>query len=348
MRHMKGGLGRVLVVQMERQAYLEQLSLGGKVACYCDDPAQAIQELLEALARRFPLAAGGLPTFLVAARIDRGGTSVSDRRIEQLRAEFAIDEYFETSAFNGTNTDLLRSRILAAIDWERIPKITSTALFDAMKRFVVDQQPELLDAYASAIVNAARDEPDGLGSILESRVIDVDFPVSAVDRVPLTAGMEESADRGRASEAASTVLRGKEEVAEFDVFLCHNVADKPAVRVLAEQLRGPGAVSVAGRARAASWPAVAAAGRGADPEHPGGDRGCRHGGRPMARPGTRRVLAAVRPARVPGDSRAATWGRAAGAVTPTVNAALTKKPQSLGCGGAVPGMMSGGSGGSVQ
>jgi hypothetical protein len=50
----EGGLGRVFVVQMERQAYLEQLSLGGKIARYCDDPAQAIQELLEALARRFP------------------------------------------------------------------------------------------------------------------------------------------------------------------------------------------------------------------------------------------------------------------------------------------------------
>lgn len=399
-----------------------------------------------------------------------------------------------------------------AIDWERIPKITSTALFAAMKQFVLDQkssgnlltplaelsqafqksvpsglqllntehvigitdpergqeassaelaavfegcvarlesaglvkrlnfgdyvllQPELLDAYASAIVNAARDEPDGLGSILESRVIDVDFPVSAVDRVQgdqqerllvyatleeliqhelvlredtedgmqlvfpaayrrdlptseaprgdgvvfrfegpidniystlivrltrsnrftriaawqsaaeggectvslksdgegkaelwigydgvprhlrmqlerfvhaqldrratlgtvgrerqyscpddntaftpeqvarvrqrgkesilcpvcensvalvddyestlgtdqLTAAMEESADRGRESEAASTVLLGKEEVAEFDVFLCHNVVDKPTVRDIAQRLRGRG------------------------------------------------------------------------------------------------------------
>jgi TIR domain len=46
--------------------------------------------------------------------------------------------------------------------------------------------------------------------------------------------------QGRESEVASTVLRGKEEVAKFDVFLCHNVADKPAVRALAQQLRGRG------------------------------------------------------------------------------------------------------------
>jgi hypothetical protein len=31
-------------------------------------------------------------------------------------------------------------------------------------------QPELLDAYASALVNVVKDEPDGLGSIAEERV----------------------------------------------------------------------------------------------------------------------------------------------------------------------------------
>jgi hypothetical protein len=51
-----------------------------------------------------------------------------------------------------------------------------------------------------------------------------------------TAAMDKSADVGRKKAAASTVLRGKEEVAEFDVFLCHNSEDKPAVRDLAQQL----------------------------------------------------------------------------------------------------------------
>ena len=44
-------------------------------------------------------------------------------------------------------------------------------------------QPELLDTYAGAIVNAARDEPDGLGSILEARVLDLDFAVPSTERV---------------------------------------------------------------------------------------------------------------------------------------------------------------------
>jgi hypothetical protein len=52
--------------------------------------------------------------------------------------------------------------------------------------------------------------------------------------------MDASADAGRAAATASSVVRGKEETADFDVFLCHNVADKPAVRTLAARLRGRG------------------------------------------------------------------------------------------------------------
>ena len=44
-------------------------------------------------------------------------------------------------------------------------------------------QPELLDAYAGAIVNAARDEPDGLGSILEAKVVNLDFAVPSTGQV---------------------------------------------------------------------------------------------------------------------------------------------------------------------
>ncbi|HEX8065269.1 MAG TPA: TIR domain-containing protein [Thermoleophilaceae bacterium] len=44
-------------------------------------------------------------------------------------------------------------------------------------------QPELLDVYASSIVNAARAEPDGLGSIAEDDVTSVRFPIDAPDRL---------------------------------------------------------------------------------------------------------------------------------------------------------------------
>ncbi len=45
-------------------------------------------------------------------------------------------------------------------------------------------QPELLDAYASALVNAVKDEPDGLGSMAEMKVYMGDFPMSKDERLP--------------------------------------------------------------------------------------------------------------------------------------------------------------------
>src|SRR5215216_6034257 len=44
-------------------------------------------------------------------------------------------------------------------------------------------QPELLDAYASAIINAARDEPDGLGHIAEEDVLAGRFRLSEDERI---------------------------------------------------------------------------------------------------------------------------------------------------------------------
>jgi GTPase SAR1 family protein len=224
-------------------------------------PLAGVQHWARAVRHAHPTSAGGLPTFLVAARADRGGINVSDQRIQKLMADFALDEYFKTSAREGTNVDLLRSRLLAAIDWARIPEVTSTALFAAVKQFVMDQKsspdslltpidelchmfqqavpageqlligesptgpagdgstetsparlistfegcvarlesadlvkrlkfsdyvllrPELLDTYAGAIVNAARDEPDGLGCILETDVVNLNFAVPSNDPV---------------------------------------------------------------------------------------------------------------------------------------------------------------------
>ena len=54
-------------------------------------------------------------------------------------ADFGLTDYFKTSAKEGTNTDLLRARLLAAIDWTKLPEVTSTALFAAVKQFVMAQ-----------------------------------------------------------------------------------------------------------------------------------------------------------------------------------------------------------------
>ena len=224
-------------------------------------PLAGAQHWARAVRHAHPATAGGLTAFLVAARADRGGINVSDQRIHKLMTDYALDAYFKTSAREGTNVGQLRSRLLAAIDWTRIPEITSTALFAAVKQFVMSQksasgslltpidelcrrfqqavpkgqqlligeqaagsagngspeqasarlasvfegcvarlesadlvkrlkwgdyvllQPELLDTYAGAIVNAAREEPDGLGCILETDVVSLNFAVPSTGRV---------------------------------------------------------------------------------------------------------------------------------------------------------------------
>ncbi|HEX2743931.1 MAG TPA: tetratricopeptide repeat protein [Streptosporangiaceae bacterium] len=51
--HGDGGV-RVFVVKMERQAFVDQLALDGKIADYCNDPVQAIHDLVDAMAKHFP------------------------------------------------------------------------------------------------------------------------------------------------------------------------------------------------------------------------------------------------------------------------------------------------------
>jgi len=179
---------------------------------------------------------------LVAARIDRGGVGVSAERIQKVVKEQGFAGYFETSAKEGWQINELREAILRTIDWEVLPKVSSTVLFQQIKRFLVDEkkqgkrllstiedlydlflntiettkgtealleqfktcvgrveaaglikrlsfgnlvllQPELLDAYASALVNFVKDEPDGLGSIAEEQVRAGNFRIPVDERL---------------------------------------------------------------------------------------------------------------------------------------------------------------------
>jgi GTPase SAR1 family protein/Tol biopolymer transport system component/SAM-dependent methyltransferase len=179
--------------------------------------------------------------FLVAARADVGRVGISSARIESLKQELEIDEYFETSAKEGWNITNLAEAIRQAINWERLPIVSSTELFQSIKTFLVMEkeagrllstvddlyraylktedapsesddlraqfetcigrvesrgliqrlsfgdlvllQPELRDAYASAMVNAAKDEPDGLGCINEEKARAGDFRIPKGERI---------------------------------------------------------------------------------------------------------------------------------------------------------------------
>lgn len=163
--------------------------------------------------------------FLVITHKGRGGGgSRYSRRIQDLKKNLSFDDVFETSAKEGWGIDELRQAILEAIDWEKLPRMSSVALqeitkllidkeqegqrfyledelynafkkkwssivrahnedlrarFETCIRYIEIQglirrlssgnyillQPELFDIYASALLDAARDDPDGFGCI---------------------------------------------------------------------------------------------------------------------------------------------------------------------------------------
>lgn len=180
--------------------------------------------------------------FLVAARCDRGGVQMTQKRIDALRESLGFDGFFATSAKEGWQIPELIQAIKAAIDWEALPTVSSNELFQVIKQFLVNEkqagrllsrkddlfrlfeqahpefstdlelnakfetcigrvetrglirrlnfggyvllQPELLDSYASAMINTAKSDPDGLGFISEEDALQGRFPMSADERAP--------------------------------------------------------------------------------------------------------------------------------------------------------------------
>jgi GTPase SAR1 family protein len=187
-----------------------------------------------------------LQKFLVAARVDRGGIGVSHSRVDSLIKDLGFNGYFETSAKEDIGIEKLKIAIQETIDWNMLPWVSSTDLFQRIMNFLITEkatgrllftiddlyrvflqiekisieeenlydqfrtcigrfesrglirklnfgnfvllQLELLDSYASSLINAVKDEPDGLGSILEERVLMGDFPIPEDERL---------ADRGQ-------------------------------------------------------------------------------------------------------------------------------------------------------
>jgi WD40 repeat protein len=227
---------------------------------------------------------GPIKKVLVAARTDRGGIRASNDRIQDFIRDLGFDGYIETSAREGWGVSDLLNIIKEKIQWDAVPQVISTELFNSIKSYLIQQkesgrlllsfeelyngfrtyvnidflvekqndeslnrlrtllkgvattgqltlkpttgllaraydasianeklklafdicvgrlesrdlirklnfgnlillQPEMLDAYASTIINSARDEPDGLGCINEEVVRQGQFKMSKDERI---------------------------------------------------------------------------------------------------------------------------------------------------------------------
>ncbi len=183
-----------------------------------------------------------LKTFLVAGRTDRAGLDMSRERIDKIVRDMKFDAFFPTSSRDNHNVVELSEAIRNAIDWDALPKVSSTRLFQRIKNFLndmreegkllhtVDQlydtfclrnreeledhadlrvqfetclglvdsqglvkrfsfgnlillQPEIVDAYASAIITAAKEKTGGMGAMAEEDARAGRFRMSQDERI---------------------------------------------------------------------------------------------------------------------------------------------------------------------
>jgi GTPase SAR1 family protein len=90
------------------------------------DPVDRIKlwaSILEPTARKQAAKGSRLSRFLIAARVDRGGLTLSHQRIEDLLAQFGFDGYFETSAKSDHGIAELTGALDRAIAWDRALKV---------------------------------------------------------------------------------------------------------------------------------------------------------------------------------------------------------------------------------
>lgn len=81
-----------------------------------------------------------LVKFLVAARADRGGPSVSNERIEEICRRYGFQGFFETSARGGAGVGELADAVRRAVAWDKLPRVITTVVFHEMKSLVVGEK----------------------------------------------------------------------------------------------------------------------------------------------------------------------------------------------------------------
>lgn len=230
------------------QLYLSNVALALVVfdSSRLDSPLDGVHYWVRALrqAQRAQSTSAPPPRlFLVAARTDHGTPQISQKRLNKILDELQIDGYFVTSAVDGKGIPELKESIRSAIHWDKLPRVSSTQVFQLVKNFLdyrrrkgpllptvkelyhefiaykgtpspneIDNleaqfetcirhvetfglvrrfniggrvllAPELLNVYATALINAAGDDPEGLGRVDERDVWDIKIPIPAHQRI---------------------------------------------------------------------------------------------------------------------------------------------------------------------
>lgn len=138
-----------------------------------DDAFSGVRYWSRALeqAERTSRAASSAPIrrVLVGARTDRGVIRATAEDLRLVQTTYHLDDYIPTSAKEGTGVERLLSRVHELVDWDSLPRGSSTALFDAIREYFLERrsgssillsEAELLDGFLQTGVAVSR-EVDG-------------------------------------------------------------------------------------------------------------------------------------------------------------------------------------------
>lgn len=131
-------------------------------------PFSGVKHWVRALAQARRLegaSAVPLRAYLVAARADRGGVPVTKARVQAMIDDLGLDGFFETSAKEDWQVTELAQAIRDGIAWDALPMVSSSALFDSIKQFLLEekQQGRLLATVDDLFRGFRRAQPDMSG-----------------------------------------------------------------------------------------------------------------------------------------------------------------------------------------
>jgi GTPase SAR1 family protein/predicted MPP superfamily phosphohydrolase len=78
--------------------------------------------------------------YLVSARCDVSPVTADRRAINQMLAEWGLDEYLKTSAKTGEGVDESFNRLLSQIPWQELPRTSTPELFQAAREFLLERK----------------------------------------------------------------------------------------------------------------------------------------------------------------------------------------------------------------
>jgi WD40 repeat protein len=104
------------------------------------NPLRSIEDWNRALVSASRVRNKTVTKYLVFSRTDRGEPKLSPKDMIYIRDQLGINKVFRTSSFEGWGIQELREEIHRVIDWDSLPSVSSTDLFQSIKAFLLDQK----------------------------------------------------------------------------------------------------------------------------------------------------------------------------------------------------------------